>query len=377
MNDFYDLTLPREIRFRTGAAKELPALLPCDAKNILFIAGNHALKSGDAAEITAILEQAGKKVTLISGVPPEPAPAEVDKLIQAGRDAQADAVVALGGGSVIDAAKAAAALIPADGWCQEYFSGAKKITAKGLFFAALPASAGTGAEMTSNSVLTDPGTMIKQSLRSPFMVADAALVDPAYTCSASPHLTACCGLDAFVQAAEAYTSTRANSFTSSLALTALKKIAHALPLAYKDGADMAARTEQAEGSMLTGIAFAQCGLGAIHGLAHPCGSLLSIPHGAACAILMTSVFRFNAETCPEPYAEMARALSLGDTAEDFVSFAANLAKELGIPASMKQFGLKEEHFDFIVKNCRSGSMKSNPRFMSDDDVRQILTGMMA
>ena len=113
MNDFYDLTLPREIRFRTGAAKELPALLPCNAKNILFIAGNHALKSGDAAEITAILEQAGKKVTLISGVPPEPAPAEVDRLIKAGRDAQADAVVALGGGSVIDAAKAAAALIPA------------------------------------------------------------------------------------------------------------------------------------------------------------------------------------------------------------------------------------------------------------------------
>ena len=74
---------------------------------------------------------------------------------------------------------------------------------------------------------------------------------------------------------------------------------------------------------------------------------------------------------------MARALSLGDTAEDFVSFAADLAKELGIPASMEQYGLKEEHFDFIVKNCRSGSMKSNPRFMSDDDVRQILTGMMA
>lgn len=377
MNDFYDLILPREIRFRAGVAQDLPALLPVNTENILFIAGNHAVKSGDAAGIVSILEQAGKKVILLSGVPPEPAPAEVDKLIRAGRDNQCDAVVALGGGSVIDAAKAAAALIPAEGWCQEYFTGAKKITKKGLFFAAFPASAGTGAEITSNSVLTDPETKIKQSLRSPYMVADAALVDPAYTKSASPYLTACCGLDAFVQAAEAYTSTRGNSFTAALALTALKKIAHALPAAYKNGNDMDARTEQAEGSMLTGIAFAQCGLGAVHGLAHPCGSLLSIPHGAACAILMTPVFRFNAQTCPEPYAEMAKALSVGNTAEDFVSFAANLAKELGIPAGMKEYGLAQKHFDFIVKNCRSGSMKSNPRFMTDDDVRNILNGLIS
>ncbi|MBR2426256.1 MAG: iron-containing alcohol dehydrogenase [Lentisphaeria bacterium] len=376
MNDFYDLILPREIRFRSGAANELPGLLPALSERILFIAGNHAVKSGDAATIIAILEQAGKKVILLSGVPPEPAPAEVDKLIKAGRDNQCDAVVALGGGSVIDAAKAAAALIPAEGWCQDYFTGAKKITEKGLFFVALPASAGTGAEMTSNSVLTDPETQIKQSLRSPYMVADVALVDPHYTITASPYLTACCGLDAFVQAAEAFTSTRGNSFTKPLALTALKKIAHALPAAYKNGNDMDARTEQAEGSMLTGIAFAQCGLGAIHGLAHPCGSLLSIPHGAACAILMTSVFRFNAETCPEPYAEMARALAVGNTAEDFVAFAASLAKELNIPSGMKEYGLQEEHFDFIVKNCRSGSMKSNPRYMTDEDARQILSGLM-
>ena len=136
MNDFYDLILPREIRFRAGVAQDLPALLPVNTENILFIAGNHAVKSGDAAGIVSILEQAGKKVILLSGVPPEPAPAEVDKLIRAGRDNQCDAVVALGGGSVIDAAKAAAALIPADGWCQEYFTGAKKITKKGLFFAA-------------------------------------------------------------------------------------------------------------------------------------------------------------------------------------------------------------------------------------------------
>ena len=119
MNDFYDLILPREIRFRAGVAQDLPALLPVNTENILFIAGNHAVKSGDAAGIVSILEQAGKKVILLSGVPPEPAPAEVDKLIRAGRDNQCDAVVALGGGSVIDAAKAAA-LIPADGWCQEY-----------------------------------------------------------------------------------------------------------------------------------------------------------------------------------------------------------------------------------------------------------------
>ena len=127
--------------------------------------------------------------------------------------------------------------------------------------------------------------------------------------------------------------------------------------------------------MLTGIAFAQCGLGAVHGLAHPCGSLLHSPHGIACAILMTPVFRFNAVTHPEPYAEMAQALGAGNTAEDFIRFAADLASVLQIPDNMRSYGLAPEHFDFIVKNCRSGSMKSNPRYMRDEDVVELLTAL--
>lgn len=375
MNEFYDLVVPRDIRFRTGAAECLPEILPADAMRILFIAGNHTVKSGDAEKIIHILEQAGKTVHLFTGVPAEPSPQDVDVIIESARTFGAEAVVALGGGSVLDAGKAAAALIPFEGTCREYFTGDRKITKKGLYYAALPATAGTGAEMTSNSVLTDPETQVKQSLRSPFMIPDAALVDPVFTLSMPAFLTAGCGLDAFVQAAEAYTSTRGNTFTASLSLTALRKIAHALPRAFTYGTDLGARTEQAEGSMLTGIAFAQCGLGAVHGLAHPCGSLLHIPHGIACAILMTPVFRFNAVTHPEPYAEMAQALGAGNTAEDFIRFAADLASVLQIPDNMRSYGLAPEHFDFIVKNCRSGSMKSNPRYMRDEDVVELLTAL--
>ena len=370
----YTLRRAPVVRFGEHVSDELGKLLPASCRRVLFLTGRHA--SSHAERLRGILTESGREVLLIRGVTPEPPPDEVDRIVQSARDFRADSAVALGGGSVIDAAKAAAALIPAEGTCMEHFSGLREIVGEGVFFAALPTTSGTGAEMTNNSVLTDPATKIKKSLRSPFMTPSLALVDPLLTHDAPPALTAACGLDAFVQAAESYTSLKANSYTKALALTALKKIADALPKAFADGSDAAARALMAEGSMLTGLAFSQSGLGAVHGLAHPVGSLRHVPHGVACAILMTTVFRFNAETVPEPYAEMARALGVGDTAEDFTEFAARLAGGLMIPRGFSSFGLTRADFPFIVKNCRSGSMSCNPRPVSDADAEGLLSGLL-
>ncbi len=370
MNSAYSIDPAPVIRFGANVSEKLPELLPSGCRRVLFLAGKHAASS--AEKITALLEKSGRSVLQINGITPEPPPAEIDRIAEEGRRFQADCVAALGGGSVIDGAKAAAIMIPAEGKCMEYFTGKKQFGKPGLFFAAMPTTAGTGAEMTSNSVLTDPETKIKQSLRSPLMTPALALVDPLLTLDASPALTAACGLDALVQAAESYTSIKANTYTKTLALTALKKIAFALPEAYRNPESVSARTDMAEGSMLTGIAFAKSGLGAVHGLAHPVGSLRKVPHGVACAVLMPYVFRFNAETHPLPYGEMAEYLGTGKTAGDFLNFITNLTRELNIPATFRDYGFCEDDFPFVIANCRSGSMKSNPREMSDDEVKTIL-----
>ncbi len=374
----YLLNLPARVCFGCGAVKELNTVLPAAAERILIVSGTHLLKDGTTDRIAATLTD--RSVQIISGIAPEPPLEDVDRVIAAGRDFRAQAVVAIGGGSIIDTAKAAAAIISADGWCSDYFSGKKTIDAKGLFFAALPATAGTGAEMTKNSVLTDAATQVKKSLRSPFMTADAAIVDPELTYSCPPVLTAASGLDAFVQATEAYTNPAAGTYTKALALKALRLIDKNLERACSGDHD--ARNAMAEGSMLAGMAFAPCGLGAVHGLAHPVGSLLHVPHGVACAVLMPYIFEFNTDAAARDYADMAFALDLlppsascgdpADAAAVFVEESKRLAKALNILATFADYGLTDEHFPFIVKNCRSASMKSNPRHMSDEDVLDLL-----
>jgi len=371
----YSLILPRRILFGEHVSEKLCAELPANAARVLIVAGNHAASDGTAEHFASLIRESGRECHIISGISAEPPLEDVDRVIEAGRAMRAPAVVSVGGGSVIDTAKAAAAIIPLDGSCTDYFSGAKTIPGKGAFFAALPTTAGTGAEMTKNSVLTEKATKVKKSLRSPFMTADAALVDPVLTYSCPKSLTAASGLDAFVQAAEGYINPAAGACSKSLALTALHKIFFSLRTAYAEPENAAARSDMAEGSMLAGMAFAPCGLGAVHGLAHPAGSLLHIPHGISCAVLMPYVFEYNLPAAGELYADLAKAIGL-NTAAEFVDAAKRLAQDLNVPETFRDYGLTREHFAFILKNCRSASMKSNPRFMPDDDVLALLEKLL-
>ena len=369
----YSLHYPAEIVFGPETSGLLAEKL-VRFKRILLVTGSHFAKSPEFEKLRNTLK--GHEVRVETGIHAEPPLADVDRVTASGRDFQADSVVAVGGGSVIDCAKAAAALIPLSGCCAEYFSGEKAIPGKGLFFAALPTTSGTGAEITNNAVLTDPATKIKKSLRHPSMVADLAMVDPLLTVSCPPALTAASGLDAFVQAFESYTSPKASAVTQALSCAALVKFAANLERACQDGSDQAVRTEMAEGSMMSAMAFSQTGLGAIHGLAHPIGSLLGVPHGKACAALIPAVVQWNLPLCEVQYGEIARKCGFGRTADDFLTVCLDLCKKTGVKAGFRDFGLNETHFDFIVKNCRSASMKLNPRPMSDDDVRNMLKGLV-
>lgn len=366
-------TFPHKTVFGSGTARNLIHEIPAGIR-LLTVAGKTISGTPSAGKLLEGL--APFTAAVYTGVPAEPPLNCVDELISLGRRHGVGGVVAIGGGSVIDAAKAAAALIPLEGSVADYFSGNRTIPGKGLFFAALPSTAGTGAESTNNAVLTDSETKIKKSLRHPSMIADVAIVDPELTLTCPPALTAASGLDAFVQAFESFTSPRASALTRSLSAEAVRKITASLETVFRNPDDLRFRSEMAEASMLSGLAFAQTGLGAVHGIAHPVGSLLGVPHGLACAILMKPVTEFNIPVCGDRYAELADRAFLGTDAQAFLRTAEELARKLNVPDNLRAWDFRREHFEFIIRNCRSASMKQNPREMSDADVAAILEQLL-
>ena len=384
----YTIHTPRDVVFGIGASSKLPGLLPRGVRRVLLVSGKHAADA-EAKAIAGDLTASGRETRIFADTMAEPSPGAVDKAANAIREWDADAVVAIGGGSVIDTAKAAAALARLEGNCIDYFNGSRElVVADRPFFAAMPTTSGTGAEMTNNSVLTDPATQIKKSIRHPGMTADLAVVDPALTVNCPRNVTVASGLDALVQGIEAYVSPKGTDYTRALALAASRKLFHALkrivhgswmPDGVDPEPDTAFRSDMTEGSMLAGIAFAHAGLGAVHGLAHPVGSLLHVPHGVSCAILMTPVFQFNMNACSRLYGELAQAFSPKEPHPDaalFIESVRELSRGLGVPDNLRDYGLAEEHVPFIVANCRSNSMKNNPAPMSDDQVVSLLRALM-
>ena len=368
----YQLNYPPEIVFGWGALAQLPevaARAAGQAAPPYVLAVRRSLR--DDPLVGRIAGLLGPARAVFAGVPTEPTHADVDALAAVIRQAAPAVVIAVGGGSVMDTAKAAAFLAGDGGACADYAAGRRPLPARGRPFIALPTTSGSGAEITRNAVLTALDTGVKQSLRHPRMIAAAALVDPELTVSAPPGVTAASGLDALTQAVESYLSTKANAATQALARQAVVRLYGALPRAWRDGQDRAARTALAEGSLLGALAFSQSGLGAVHGLAHPVGTLLHRPHGYVCAVLLPHLLRFNAPAADARLGELATAVGLPDAAA-FVAAIGELCRALGIPPGFAGDGLAERHFPAIVAQCRSPSMACNPRPMSDAEVLALL-----
>ena len=376
MNMDFLLNSPRQVIFGWGKAREL---LPEKVKNferLFILTGKTFASSGEFAELSGTLKKAGKKMLHIAGIRMEAPLSEIENLLAAGREFKAEAVIAIGGGSILDAGKTVAALLPAEGSVEEYFYGKREVVREGLPCLALPTTSGTGAEITTNAVLIDEKTGIKKSLRAPGMTPQIAICDPALTVSCPRELTIHSGLDAFVQAFESCTSAKSSPYSKALAYEALSLIVKNLPSAAENGRDKAARSAMAQASLLTALAFTTTGLGAIHGLAHPIGSILHVPHGLACALLIEEIVKWNLPAAEEEYGKMAQILSWGKSGEDFLNGAAAFVQSFRIGKGFGEWGLKREHFPFIIANCRSASMKGNPRHLSDSDVETILEKLL-
>ncbi len=360
----FSYQFPGRIIFGRGVAGNLGGLLPQEG-NIAIVCGGHAEKFV-REEIFPQLE--GRKIFLYSGVKPEPDIDEVEHF----RENFASIVIGIGGGSAMDCAKILSMLMTNPGSCADYFYKRASFSEKGVFFAALPTTAGTGAEVTSNAVLTDPRTGIKQSVKHEDMFADLALVDPELTFGAPPSVTAGSGMDALTQTIEGYCSLKSTAGSRALSAAGAELILKNLRRAVNDDHD--AREAVAEGSLLGAMAFAQSSLGSVHGIGHPLGSILHIPHGLCCAVLLLEVLKHNYRHDRTRLDSLAAKLGFSD-GKSLLDELSSLRAALGLPENFRNWKLGREHYQFIIKNCRSGSMKTNPCDFSDSEVEDILEAL--
>jgi alcohol dehydrogenase class IV len=304
----------------------------------------------------------------------------------AAREYGVDVVVAIGGGSVIDLGKAVAMLLANGGDPVDYLEvvgQGRKITRASIRCVAVPTTAGTGAEVTANAVLTSTEHKLKASLRSPLMIPHVALVDPLLTVGCPPSVTASCGLDALTQCLEPFVSIRANPLTDSLAREGLRRASSGLRRAYADGTDVEARTDMALCSVLGGMALANAKLGAVHGFAGVVGGTVDVPHGMACAALLAPVAEANVralrsrqarDTALTRYEEAARLLTGNPDAsiEDGIAWIRETVSLLAVPG-LATYGLRPDHADDIVTRAsKTSSMQGNPVVLDEEELHAIL-----
>ncbi len=373
----FTVAVPSIVTFGYGIRSHLPEIIAKYGSRPLFVIGQSSLRAtGGKQELLSAARQAGLEPELYAGVEAEPLVETVDAVRELLDAEDCDVVVAVGGGSVMDVGKAAAALVDSDHPTREHLAGAP-LPEEALPNIAVPTTAGTGAEVTPNAVLRDIQGGLKQSIRGKTLLPVAAVVDPQLTMSMPPRVTAHSGMDALTQAIEAFTSIGSSAFTDCLAKESVTRLGKWLPLAYRDGSLWPARENAALGSLLAGLALASARSGLVHGLAHPLGLLYDIPHGLVCALLLPPVMVFNTPACEGRYAALAQALEVGETAEDLVKWIRGLCTELNIGPPLASCGLCERDFlRLLPPTMASGSTKHNPREVTEEDVCALLRGIL-
>ncbi len=293
IDSFQFSSLPKII-FGPGKRNELAAEVKSRGNRVLLLTGSSSIhNSGQGDEIITALKAAKIEVEH-EVIAHEPSPSLIDQIVEKYRNSDTQVVVAVGGGSVMDAGKAISAMIPVDGSIRDYLEGLgeKKHPGHKIPFIAMPTTSGTGSEVTKNAVISEVGEKgFKKSLRHDNFIPELAIIDPEMMLSCPAKLTAASGMDAFSQLLESYLSTKANAMTDALALQGLKHIKKYLLRAFLEGEqNLEARSGMALAAMFSGITLAHAGLGLVHGFASPLGGFYNIPHGVACGSLMAPVF---------------------------------------------------------------------------------------
>lgn len=324
----------------------------------------------------------------------EPHVEDVARGLDRARETGADLLISVGGGSAIDLAKAIAGLLTNPGSALDYLEvvgKGQKLAFRACPHIAVPTTAGTGAEVTRNSVLGHSERRVKASMRSPHLLPTIALVDPELHVGVRPEITASSGMDALTQLVEAYTSRSAQPFTDILCRDGILRVTRSLLRAFREGADLEAREDMALAALLSGMALANAGLGAVHGLAAPLGARFDAPHGAVCAALLPSVIAANIDALKREngnhpilarYAEVGRILSMNPGLDESSAVRAareeadRLRQDLAIPG-LGRWGVHDSDVAAVASQARaSSSMKHNPAVLDEGSLCRILHGAL-
>jgi len=386
MTDSFQFSSLPEIIFGKGKRNELANAVKARGNRVLLLTGSSSIhNSGHGDEIISGLE-AAKLELKHEVIAHEPSPSLIDQIVQKYRPSGIEVVVAVGGGSVMDAGKAVSAMIPVEGSIRDYLEGVgeRKHPGHKIPFIAMPTTSGTGSEMTKNAVISEVGeTGFKKSLRHDNFIPELAIIDPEMMLSCPAKLTAASGMDAFSQLLESYLSTRANAMTDALALQGLKQVKRFLLRAYLEGEqNLEARSGMALAALFSGITLAHAGLGLVHGFASPLGGFYHIPHGVVCGSLMAPVFATTIDNLLEQpdHPAIKKLLIVSKVFADFKykqdleylqAFKEKLihiTTLLEVP-KLSEYGLQEEGIQKVI-DCTSH--KNHPVKLTNEQLVHVL-----
>jgi alcohol dehydrogenase class IV len=374
-----------QIIFENGSFKKVPGFIKNLGRKVLIVSGKNQNLTN---QLSGWLKNPDFEFEIFT-INSEPTTHHIEKGTALAKKTGCNVIAAVGGGSVIDSAKAIAALATNSGELADYLEvigKGKKLEKAPLPYIAIPTTAGTGAEVTKNAVIKSTEHNVKVSLRSDLMFPTIAIIDPELTLTMPPEITASTGIDALTHLLETFVSRQSNPFIDMICSDGMTRIAMYLERAFLDGSDLKARENMAMASMLGGMALANVRLGAVHGFAGPLGGMFPIPHGAVCACLLPAVMEVNIAVLKEKklknqllkFNEIARILTQNknSVAEDGVIWVKEMVKKLKIP-SLSDFNLTSGSFPELVEKARnSSSMKGNPVELDNKQLFEILNKSM-
>ena len=375
------LLQPAKIQFGTGCLEIFCNDFLASGKKRLFILTAPVLRPL-LTKMDETLQSGGVQLSYFDDIRQEPTVNDFHTIVDQARDFQADSVIGVGGGSVLDLAKLVATLLYSDQQVEQLF-GTGLVKQRGVWFACIPTTSGTGSEVSPNAILLDENDNLKKGIVSPHLMADAAYIDPQLTWTVPAKVTAETGMDALTHCIEAYTNKFAHPLIDVYALNGIRLIAANLLKAVKNGKDQEAREALSLGSMYGGMCLGPVNTAAVHALSYPLGGMFHLSHGLSNAILLPTVMKFNRPACVERYAQVAIACGVQpgkndeETAERGVDFIYQLSKDCGIPTTLSEIGVPQTAVDEMAKSAMEVQrlLKNNPRVVTEEDARDIYNSL--
>lgn len=375
-----EFIVPGKIISGSGALEAAESALKAFGKKALIVTDKVMIDLGNCAKVESALKNEGVDYVIYSDITGEPTDVMIDGGVKVYKENGCDFIVALGGGSPIDSMKAIASLIENGGSISDYMG--KVIDVPVPPMVAIPTTAGTGSEATQFTIITDTKKDIKMLLKGAVLMPTLAIIDPQFTMTAPPKITAATGLDALCHAVEAYTSRKAQTLSDTFAVSAVKRIFKFLPVAFKDGKNEEARVEMSVAALEAGIAFNNASVTIIHGMSRPIGALFHVAHGLSNAMLMKECLKFALPGAYDRFADLGRAIGAAKeedsdeaAAEKFLKEIENITKVLETP-TLEEYGIDREKFFSVIDKMSfdamaSGSPQNTKRDVSEEDVKQI------